>query len=102
MCAPTRRPASEGFVDQIESSPDPIALDGELRCRRGQNDAVLRTAVQAAPQVISRETRLDPELDASAVRGERHCARIVAHQRVDVGLGGRDPLGLGEGEGLGH
>ena len=51
---------------------------------------ILRSAIQAAAQVISREAGLEADLDAGAVRGEREPRRLVVDQRVDVGLRGRD------------
>jgi hypothetical protein len=62
----------------------------------------LRATIEAAPQMISREPRLDAELDTDAVRCERHVVGIVVHQRVDVGLRGGDPLGVGMHAGVCH
>ena len=45
------------FGHQVESSPNLIAVDGELGHRRSADDLVLRPPIQAAAQVISRETR---------------------------------------------
>ena len=57
--------------------------------------AVLRSAIQAAPQVISRESGLDALLDAHAVGRERHRVSVMADQRVDVILGRRDAVRFG-------
>ena len=52
--------------------------------------------------MVARESGLEAELDAYAGRCERHVVRIVVDQRVDVRLGGRDPLGFGEDPRFGH
>jgi hypothetical protein len=74
-----------------EPGPHVIALYLIVRGRDAADDAVLRPAVQAAAQMISGEPILDTLLDPGAVRGEGHRVAIVADQRVDVGLCGRDP-----------
>ena len=84
------------FGEEVELGPHLVAGDGELRRRRRCDDPVLRAAIEAAAQVISRESRLQADLDAGAVRRERHVVGPVAGQRVDVGLCGRDALGLGD------
>ncbi len=82
--------AQRRFGHQIESGAHQIAVDGELRCGRRADDPVLRATVEASAKVISGETGLEADFDPGAVRGERHCARVVTDQRVDVGLGSRD------------
>ncbi len=54
------------FGHQIEPRPDRVAVYGELGHGRGQDDPVLRPAIQAAAQVISRESGLEANLDAGA------------------------------------
>ena len=80
------------FGHQIEPRPDRVAVNGELGHRRGQDDPVLRPAIQAAAQVISRESGLEPNLDAGAAGRERNLVGVMTDQRVDVGLRRRDPF----------
>jgi hypothetical protein len=55
----------------------PLTVDRELAVGCGFDDAILRAAIQAAPQVIPREPRLNALLDADAVRREWHRLGIV-------------------------
>ena len=77
-------------------------VHGELRHAGGADDLVLRSIGQAAAQVISRETGLEPHLDAGTPGRERHLVRVVGNQRVDVCLRGSDALDFGKGTGRGH
>jgi len=54
------------FGHQIEPGPDRVAVHGELGHRRGLDDSILRPAIQAAAQVITRESGLQPNLYAGA------------------------------------
>src|SRR4051812_3660271 len=72
--------------DDVELRAQPVADDGELRRGGGLDDPVLRTTIEAAPQVFSRKTRLQAHLDPSAVRCERDVVGPVVGERADVGL----------------
>ena len=72
MCAPTRRPASDGLVTRSNRARTWSPVDGDLEDRRRLDDPVLWAAIEAAAQVISREPGLEADLDAGAVRSERH------------------------------
>jgi hypothetical protein len=90
-------PEQRGLGDDRERRVHLIAVDGEVAIGGGCDDPVLRTAIQTAPQVVSGKPGLDALLDANAVRRERHRITVVAGKRVDVGLGRRDAVCLGDG-----
>jgi hypothetical protein len=56
------------------------------------DDSILRPAIQAAAQMISRESGLEANLYAGAAGRERNLVGIVTDQCVDVRLGRRDPF----------
>src|SRR6185312_9462115 len=87
---------------QVEAGPHLVAHDCEFRHGRRFDDAILGSAIQAAPQVIPREAGLDADLRTSAVRCECDIVGAVGGQRVDVSLREGDALGLGEDAGGGH
>jgi len=72
-----------------------ITVDSEIAVGGSGDDAVLRTAIQAAPQMISGEAGLDALFDADAIRREGHGIACVAGERVDIGIGRRDAVGFG-------
>jgi hypothetical protein len=73
----TDPPTGDGRLRrQVESCPDSITIDRELWLGGRADHQVLRTAVQAAAQVISREAGLEAEFDARAAPGERNAARM--------------------------
>src|ERR1700722_18703665 len=78
-------PGERRFGDHVELRSHPVAIDLELRRSAGLDDAELRAAIQAAPQVISREPGLDAHLDPNAVRRERDLIAVMTRQRVDIG-----------------
>ena len=61
------------------------------------DDSVLRSAFQAAPQMTSGKPGLDALFDTDAAGGEGDCVTVVAHQCVDVGLGGCNAVVVGDG-----
>jgi hypothetical protein len=82
------------FGLQIKPRPHNVAVYGELGHARGPDDPVLRSAIQAAVQVISRESGLEADLDARAARCERNLVSVMTDQRIDVRLRGRDAFGF--------
>lgn len=54
-----------------------VAVDGELGNCRGRDHPVLSAAVQAAAQVFSGESGFDADLDAGALRCERHAVGLM-------------------------
>lgn len=81
-----------GLGDDIEAGSDLVAVHRELRRRDRRYDPVLGSATKTASQVICGEAGLEAHLDAGAVGGEGHRVAVMAHQRVNIGLRGRDPL----------
>jgi len=81
--------------DDGERGVHPVTVDSELAVGCSFDDAILQAAIQAAPQVIPREPRLNTLLDADAVRRERHRLGIVGGKRIDVSIGRRDAVGVG-------
>jgi hypothetical protein len=83
--------------DDGECRADFVTDDRELAVANLFEEAVLRTAIQAAPQVISGESGLEAVFDADAVACERHHVGIVADEGVEIGLGRGDTSGVGNG-----
>src|SRR5271169_2518302 len=79
--SPTGEP---GFCDHIELRPHPVAIDIELRRSAGFDDPELRSAIEAAPQVVSGKSGLDAHLDPDAVGCEGDLIAVVVRERVDV------------------
>src|SRR5271156_748544 len=73
-----------GFCDHIELRPHPVAIDIELRRSAGFDDPELRSAIEAAPQVVSGKSGLDAHLDPDAVGCEGDLIAVVVRERVDV------------------
>src|SRR4051812_23038162 len=90
-------PCQRGFGEQIESSPHRVAFYRELGNRGVADNPVLRPAIQAAAQVISRKSSLESHLDAGAAGRERNLVRVMTDQGIDVGLRGRDAFGVRSG-----
>src|ERR1700720_3425099 len=111
MWAPTRPPANDGLGarskrgrhpaprkrplgHQTESSPHRFAVHGKFRYCGLADDPVLRSAIQAAAQMIFRGSGLEADLYAGAPGRKRHLVGIVTDQRINVGLRGRDSFGV--------
>ena len=92
--ATTRRPGQLGLRDDGERGMHFVPIDGELAVGGCGDDAVLRSTIKAAPQVISGEAGLDALLDADAIRREGHGIAVVAGERIDIGIGRRDAVGF--------
>src|SRR5437588_5636645 len=60
-----------------------VAGDAVVRRGRARDDPVLRPAIEAAPQVVSGKTVLDPLLDAGAVLREGNRIAVMADKCVD-------------------
>ena len=70
-----------------------VAVERVARRRRRADGSVLWTAGQAAAQVVSRESVLDPLFDPGAIRGERNRVTVMGDQCVDIGLRGSYAFG---------
>ena len=84
-----------GLGDDGERRMHLVTVHGQFPIRGSGDDAVLRTPIQAAPQVISREAGLEAHLDAGAVGRERDGVGVMADQGVDVCLGRGDAVRIG-------
>src|ERR1700747_2211023 len=79
---PEPPPAELDLGHHVVHRADLVAVDRVLRRRCRRDDAELRAAVEAAPQVISGKAGLDALLDPNAVRRERDRVAVVADQCV--------------------
>lgn len=70
--------------DDSERSVHFVAHDGIASVRYRRDDAVLRSPIQAPPQMISRKASLQTLLDTDASGREGNGISFVAHQSTDI------------------
>ena len=88
-------PGERGVGDDGERRMHLVAVHDELAIGSAADHAILRSTIQAAAQVISGEAGLEANFDTDAIVSERDSVGVVTDQRIDVGLGRGNALGVG-------